>query len=276
MKRRKFLKLASGTAIATTAMSALPQLLRAQQVSTTILFDNSYQKSTASNHFAIRLDPQLMKQFENVSKDLRNVTVAQSASFDTTFEQEIAFDVRKVEMEMRNSEELYIAQLGKGDLLKGSENSLPENFPFKKPTLIFNQTTNTLLLINRDGETFIELKKYTAPSGGSDYNGDCYSTVALVSVMGFQDNSQQMESLRMLRESFVRSSEQGLDKLQAYRELSADIIAKLNELPNQNEIYEHTYHKIIQPSLQFIESNQPLEAMNLMGDFLIRFHQMLH
>jgi len=269
MKRRDFLKLSAGSALATTAMVSFPSVVRAAQTTTETLFDNSSQKYSMSNHYALRVDTNMFVEFDKVSKEFRTLTVMHSGSFDTTFENEINYDIKTVDL--KNG--FYHIELKTGEITKGSESEIPSDFPFKKPTFIYNPTENILQFMNRDGVMYVALKKFVPPANSGD--ADCYVTTLLVGYLGMADQGKEMNQLRNLRERVLEPNVLGQKKITNYKSLSQSISNKLKGVANKEEIFNHGVRKAIEPSIKLAEEGKEREAVDLIGDYMIQVDETL-
>lgn len=77
-------------------------------------------------------------------------------------------------------------------------------------------------------------------------NGGCYITSAVMNAVQeeFKDDCYELQTMRRLRDNWLRNQPDGDKIIQEYYELAPRICVAINEQPNSLEIYQSLYRKI--------------------------------
>ncbi|HRX94048.1 MAG TPA: hypothetical protein P5158_08035 [Chitinophagaceae bacterium] len=108
---------------------------------------------------------------------------------------------------------------------------------------------------------------YQEQNSYSDDDEDCFITTACVTEKGLPDNCYELESLRMLRENYMRKTKQGRDLLKEYETLGPNVVSAIALYSNRSEIYDYLYQHMITPALRLIREGKPQQAVDWYAAF---------
>lgn len=91
----------------------------------------------------------------------------------------------------------------------------------------------------------------------------CYLTSACVKTKNLPDNCEELTTLRNFRDTFVRTTKNGLADLEHYYSTAPKIVRSINRKSNSNEVFQNLYYTLVRPSVKLIHNNQYTEAYNL-------------
>ena len=99
-------------------------------------------------------------------------------------------------------------------------------------------------------------------SGGSG-TGGCFLTTACVQAKNLPDDCDELETLRIFRDSFMMSTEQGRADVEHYYKLAPAIVNTINNLPNADEIWNSLFERVITPAVSLIKCDRLDDAYQL-------------
>ena len=92
-------------------------------------------------------------------------------------------------------------------------------------------------------------------------SGPCYLTTACVEVMGLEDDCIELESMRALRDEYIKAKVTEGEKLVTnYYETAPKIIDEVNKCINANEIWRMLYNEQILPCVELVKEGNYEEA----------------
>ncbi|MDU1579493.1 hypothetical protein [Finegoldia magna] len=97
-------------------------------------------------------------------------------------------------------------------------------------------------------------------------SGGCFLTSACMAnqMDKFDDNCEELTILRNFRDTYVK--EKYPSSIDEYYVIAPKIVKKIDSLGKKNEIYNHLYNELVQPSVKLIKNNEYEEAYNLYKD----------
>ena len=105
------------------------------------------------------------------------------------------------------------------------------------------------------------------PSGSDE---SCFVTTACIRAKGLPDDCEELTVLRAFRDKWVRTRENGREEIQLYYDLAPGIVAKIDRLPDANEIWSAVYEEMIRPCVDMIHRNDGEGAYRLYKDYTFR------
>lgn len=261
MHRRQFLR-QSGRSMA--AIASIPLLIRKEQ-DAPALFRGEKTVGGAKWTIEIRTYVKGMTRFTAATEQEKrlllkaeyrntaaNVNPDKTASFSYTIRDVLLLDdnPRKAEVWARF------------DKKESGELTLPPELPKEIHALVFPYSSYTLL--DTKGKPFIELRtSSTNTSNSSSDSGElCFLTTACVQHKGLADDCYELQTLRHLRESFMRGTEEGDRILAEYRRIAPQIVREIQQAENRTELLDHLYHHLVVPSIQLIEAGKNQDAVD--------------
>jgi len=112
-------------------------------------------------------------------------------------------------------------------------------------------------ILNKDGGTLYSLPY---PSE-SDSKEGCFLTTACVQQQQLPDDCDELQTLRVLRDSYMAGSADGIEMIKQYRTLGPAVVQSINSCANKEEIYAYMYTNMILPSVQLVKEGRHKEAV---------------
>lgn len=142
----------------------------------------------------------------------------------------------------------------------------PDDLPEKDP-----QRRDAYLRKNRiDPDQFKHQGRgnRNGPSGnfngfGGSGTGGCFLTTACVQAKNLSDDCDELETLRVFRDSFMMSTEQGRTEVEYYYGIAPAIVNAINSLPSADEIWNSLFNHVITPAVSLIKCGRLDEAYQL-------------
>jgi hypothetical protein len=119
----------------------------------------------------------------------------------------------------------------------------------------------TATLINKSGKEFVNMPRQAQTDDNDDDMG-CFITTACVTERGLADNCNELETLRSLRENYMRHTEQGKQLLKEYLLLGPAVVASIGECENRPAIYDYLYQNMILPAVDMIKNGDHQQAVD--------------
>ncbi len=119
----------------------------------------------------------------------------------------------------------------------------------------FTQVTRKVSILDKKGNTYIELKEY-------DEFEDCFLTTACVYHRGLPDDCDELQGLRRFRDEVLIKSEEGIRLVKEYYEIAPPIVKAISASPHKDVVFEGIYSDMILPTLRFIETGNPEAAVS--------------
>ena len=98
---------------------------------------------------------------------------------------------------------------------------------------------------------------------GESSSGGCYLTSACMQAKGLPDDCYELEILRHYRDTWLKSSEEGMAIIRQYYEIAPKIVSAINDRNDSKTIYEMLYEKMVKPCVEFIEQKKYQETLEL-------------
>lgn len=117
-------------------------------------------------------------------------------------------------------------------------------FKPKRITLTIMTTSNEIgiTIKSKQGVLTEVTKKISSSSSGIDGDG-CYITTACISSKNMPDNCYELETLRYLRDQYMKNNNEGKKLIEGYYSLAPSLVNQINTFDNKEEIYDHIYKK---------------------------------
>lgn len=115
-----------------------------------------------------------------------------------------------------------------------------------------------------DDQLWKECRIYQSYNDNS--SGGCFLTSACMAnqMDKFDDNCEELTILRNFRDTYVK--EKYPSSVDEYYVIAPKIVKKIDSLGKKNEIYNHLYNELVQPSVKLIKNNEYEGAYNLYKD----------
>lgn len=119
------------------------------------------------------------------------------------------------------------------------------------------------------GKDYVKLSYKSNTSVYDDEDDyDCFLTTACVFHKGLPDDCHELQTIRFLRENYMRGTTHGEMLLEEYDTVGPAILRSLREAENRKEILDHLYNHLVVPSVEKIESGRYQEAINYYAGYV--------
>lgn len=273
MERRKFLKLSTGSVLAGAALTSLPKFVWAKQESETKL-------TKYSNEWNIALQPAMcildidQNMFASEKSYLLYVDKVMLLSL-TEKDDPTTYSIRglkitkieKISNDLGASYDIYAAL----NTPKPSETSSTFAIFDDIAKLRYIPQVSITLFDSKGGIITVlqEMKAKKEDSNEYDEFEDCFVTTACVKQMNMQDDCIELQTLRSLRDTFMKGTVYGDERIAAYNYYGPKIVEKLNQLQNTEEVYHYIFKQTVLPTFNLAQNGKKEEAINLYVDFMI-------
>lgn len=266
MQRREFLG-RSGTAVL--AATGLPLLLRRDQTGTATYTGEKIETGKGKWTFEINLVINSINRFtaateadKRVSLKAGYINSGSTTAARTTQHLYMLSEVLLLENSPKKAQiEAKFEKKVSGELV------LPTPLPKDLKAVI--RPYLDLSLQDTKGKEFVLLKYKTTTTSSDDYDDyDCFLTTACVQHKGLADDCNELETLRFLRENYMRNNPSGRRLLEDYEVLGPTILNAIHDAANRSEILEHLYTKLIIPSVEKIKAGQYQEAVEYYANYV--------
>lgn len=261
MRRRQFLE-RSGTAVL--AITGLPLLMRRDQTTPAIYLGEKTDANKVRWTYEMKLVIDSINRFTAASDQNKKVTlkitqppVAGSSATASIKTGEYSYQLSNVILlesspKQADMKAKFTARTS-GDL------DLPAELPKDLNCVI--RPYMDVVVRDTKGKEYVKLNYQSYSSSSSDDDGDCFLTTACVHHKGLADNCHELQTIRFLRENYMRGTGSGEILLQEYGEVGPAILRSLKEAENRKEILDHLYNYLVIPSVEKIEKGQYHEAV---------------
>lgn len=262
MNRRAFIQQSSFAAI---AISGLPLAVRANSKSTRQQTGTSYYKTNDNTEagavlYGLRIDHYGMDHFDSATATQKEITlgIKQYDGTSRTAPTKSAEYKYVIEEAKSTSETDTVWEVAARMTEKISgDYDLPK--AISKKIIFTCKPLKTITLKGKKDAVVSELVYVTPSSSGS--SDGCFLTTACVEHKGMADNCEPLETLRGLRENFMRDTIVGDALIRDYRVVGPAIVAGINDCANRHEIYEYMYERMIVPCVNMVKSGANAEAV---------------
>jgi len=127
-----------------------------------------------------------------------------------------------------------------------------------------------VVLRDTKGKDYVTLNYQSsgADYDDDDYDYDCFLTTACVYHKGLRDDCHELQTIRFLREHYMRGTPEGDRLLTEYETTGPAILRSIYHAENRNEILDHLYNNLVVPSVTNIEEGNYEEAMNYYAGYV--------
>lgn len=94
----------------------------------------------------------------------------------------------------------------------------------------------------------------------------CYLTTACIRAKNLPDNCTELMTLRVYRDTYLQSFEEGICDIQHYYEIAPSIVLAIDAQPNAEQIYAGIYDNLIIPCVKLIADGNFKQAHQLYKD----------
>ncbi len=259
MKRRDFLK---SSGVLSLVLAGLPVGLKAQ--TSTREPEDYYSYSAGGLDYIMKINNSAVIDFKNAKQEdkrliikLEQVNKEDSLKVDALVKYE--FWITDVE---KSSSGAYRIKTTKGKKLEGTL-AWPEKWPDNPD--IYLHVRNYAELVEKNGKPG-RLWNY---ENSGDPDEDCFITTACVQERGLADDCNELNTLRFLREDFMRHTPQGKRLLEEYLSLGPAVVQAIGALENRSKIYDYLYQHMILPSVALIKAGKYQEAVDWYEGFSV-------
>ena len=99
-------------------------------------------------------------------------------------------------------------------------------------------------------------------------SGGCFLTSACVDAQGLSDDCEELTTLRVFRDSYIKSLPQGKYELCKYYHTAPTIVAKIRALPNATEVFNSIYNELVLPCVKLIHAGNNEAAYKKYRDYV--------
>ena len=101
----------------------------------------------------------------------------------------------------------------------------------------------------------------------------CYLTEAAVTYKGLPDDCDELMTLRKFRDSYLALQEGGQEEIESYYKMAPQIVAKLEEHPNREEILESIWSELVLPCVALIKTGENQACHQLYKTYTLELSQ---
>lgn len=107
------------------------------------------------------------------------------------------------------------------------------------------------------------------PGDGRDTGGSgsgssgCFLTTVCVEAKGLPDDCDELTMLRAFRDGYMKSTAAGEDDIREYYEIAPQIVAKINQLSDANQVWQKIYDQVIVRTVDLIKQDKSDAAYTL-------------
>lgn len=149
--------------------------------------------------------------------------------------------------------------------------SLPSAVNFDKIKLLFTSKlpgpVYTVDILQKNDNVFVALRTV------DDSNEGCFLTTACVATMNKPDDCYELTALRHFRDNHLLANKEGIILVKEYYNIAPAIVSRINQQTNAKEVYADIYHKMILPTIEEINNNNPLRAISIYRDYTYKLKQ---
>lgn len=95
------------------------------------------------------------------------------------------------------------------------------------------------------------------------HQGGCYLTSACMVSKCLPDDCYELETLRTYRDTWLKSTEEGLSVIAEYYAIAPKIVEAIDKRDDSNKVYDMLYEKMVLPCVRFIEEKKYQETLEL-------------
>jgi hypothetical protein len=267
MNRRYFLK--SGSAAALIA-AGLPMANRKTTNDAPLKYktDTVYGKA-GQTEFALIVRSSMIEKFSSSTTDQRVIMMEvsyyeDSNTYVATKSATFKYSVENTEL-FDKANNIWKVKTKFVEKVKGSY-ELEKDFP-KDLRLLVKPAYYTEILGKKDKSLYS--LSYDSTYSAKDDDDGCFLTTACVQERNLPDNCDELETLRYLRETYIRKQEGGTELLSHYRFIGPALISNINQFQNRSLVYDHIYNNLIIPSVKLIKEQKFNEATSFYKEFVI-------
>ena len=101
----------------------------------------------------------------------------------------------------------------------------------------------------------------------------CYLTEAAVTYKGLADDCDELMTLRKFRDSYLAFQDGGQEEIESYYKMAPQIVAKLEEHPNREEILESIWSELVLPCVSLIKAGEDQACHQLYKTYTLELSQ---
>lgn len=114
----------------------------------------------------------------------------------------------------------------------------------------------------------VTIPYYLPPSSSSDDAEDCFLTTACVKHKRLPDDTNELQTLRYLRDVHMTGAQEGELLIRQYRVEGPAIVKAINNCCNKEDIYEYMHQEMILPSVRLVQQRRFEEAIDYYKTFV--------
>ncbi len=260
MNRRNFLQ---KTSLAAIAAASLPLAARARKPkqTDTQTYRSENMGEAKETLYGLSIDETILDSFSSASEEEK--TIMLSVKYYKT--------TARDSPSRSGNYKLRVGSVRKGDndryILETKVEKISSSYDLPKAI----SKKITLKLKNREyivieGKKDAVAKLKYVESSSSDE--DCFLTTACVHHRQLQDDCMELQTLRNLREQYMRGQEEGNLLISQYSVLGPSIVKGINSCENSADIYDYMYQHMILPSVELVQCGQHEEAVQYYKTFV--------
>ena len=96
----------------------------------------------------------------------------------------------------------------------------------------------------------------------------CYITTAVCESLGKEDDCYELNLLRNYRDTYLRSSEDGEEIVNAYYDIAPSIVKRINKCQNHHEIYKEIYENYLSKCIELLEHDKKEECKEIYSNMV--------
>ena len=275
MNRRNFLAKSAAMSVALAGLP-LAKKKKEQNVLAHYYVKMDYQypgKSTILNSFKLSLYHDVISNFNNASAVDKIITLSCNYYGNTEKSKslpafEYKFDITTATKDKDDSNIWILKTTGAKKITGDVE--WPDALP-KNPTIKITRGVSVELL-NAKGDKFVKMN-YVSPTESDDDDMYCFITTACVTERKMADQCDELNTLRSLRENYMRNTLQGKELLKEYDVLGPSVVTAIAACENRSDIYDYLYQHMIMPSVAMIKKGNYQEAVDWYHGFTVKLKE---
>ena len=278
MERRQFIK-NTGTILATSALAGLPQILNANTLQEEVEKKVTFESGLASpsigkyGYYNLTLYPSAINNFKSSSDSKRDLVLKASNETSSSIYNYTIKKVKKIKglnTTFKVQAKYKSKSANSSEVPKEISKKIYFNIQMNEPI-----TNSSIELQNNKKEKITTLKpKLPKTNSGSGATG-CYITTACITAKNLPDNCYELETLREFRDNYIVKTPKGKEWVQMYYLNAPNIVERIDNRSNKQEIYDYIYKNLVTKSVELIENKNYDTAFHFYKDCVTKLDQII-
>lgn len=265
MNRRHFI---SRSSLGILAAAGLPKAILNKSTESTSIYKTVLETGITNQlYYELIIDHGAVWYFD-ATKDQQNVVTLKVAYFETadlsnpTKAAEFTYIIMETSS-INKTDDLWEIKTKFDKKVKG-DYKFPKDFP--KDMTLRGKPFSYFAIIGKKEQILVNIPY---PSAGTNLDDDgCFLTTACVDHKQLADDCDELNTLRFLRDNFMKQNAEGLQLADNYKVIGPKIVKAISGFDNKAEIYNYMYDHLVSPSVKLIKAEHYAEATAYYKDFV--------